>query len=73
MKRMFFDWLKLLVLTIVLFIIVTLVFTWIFCRPFFAVCIYPVVVGYALGGVVAFVVSVIIYAAIQLINNKKSK
>lgn len=73
MKNAFLDWLKLLTLTIVLFMLSVTIAASIFCKAYFPYCLEPMITGIALSGVIAFVVSFIVFLILKIRRDKRQK
>lgn len=70
MKKMFVDWIKLLILTIIVFIITIIISSSIFCRPFFPFCLVPMIGGILIAGIIALLISFIVYMILSIKNRR---
>lgn len=71
MKKMFVEWITLLAVTIVVFIIIIVIAASIFCRPYFPFCLAPMISGILIAGFTALLVSSIIYLIFFIIKGGK--
>lgn len=66
MKKMFVDWIRLLILSIIVFIITIIIAASIFCKPFFPFCLIPMISGILAAGIIALFVSIIVYIILSI-------
>lgn len=66
MKKMFVDWIKLLTLAIGSFIITIVIAASIFCRPYFPLCLAPMICGILIAGFIVLLISIIIYLILYI-------